>query len=164
MTFQPKGEWMLHEKQWLSDLYKVLQPFEEHSFPKECPKCGKVYVSLLDLICQSYNTVRSSGLAVVKGEETKPIIGLFRNCTCGTTLFVFCKNRRDVSEQGIRRRETFDQLLKMFEAAGVDALVARQELLKILRGEESELLRQYRESGLGSKLPSGLKPRDAGQS
>lgn len=155
---------MLDEKQWLSDLYKGLQTLEELSFPKKCNKCGKIYVSLLDLVCQTIELTRSSGLILADDEENQSVIGLFRNCTCGTTLFVFCKNRRDVSEQGIRRRETFDQLLKMFEAAGVDALVARQELLKILRGEESELLRQYRESGLGSKLPSGSKPRDAGQS
>ena len=152
---------MLNEKQWLSELYKGLQTLEELSFPKTCAKCGKVYVSLLDLVCQTVNLMRYSGLIVADEEEKQPVIGLYRNCTCGTTLFVFCKNRRDVSEQGIQRRETFDQLLKMFKAAGLDLPIAREELLKIVRGEESELLRKYRETAPGvSKSTNRLKGGD----
>ena len=137
---------MLDEKQWLSELYNGLQTLEELSFPKKCSKCGKVYVSLSELVCQTAKLMRQSGLIVADDEDSKPVVGLYRNCTCGTTLLVLCKNRRDVSPRGLRRRETFGELLKMFNAAGVEAAAARQEMQKMMRGEESELLRQYRRS------------------
>lgn len=132
----------LEDSQWLSDLYRGLRSLEDHSFPKKCPKCGNVFISLTDFLCLTDKTMHSTGLLQSNDDRNSPIVGLFRNCTCGSVLFIFCKDRRDTSDEGQRRRETFGHLFKKLKDAGVDADLARQELLKVVRGEESDLLRE----------------------
>jgi hypothetical protein len=87
----------------LSRLYEGLNALETSAFPKKCPKCGNVYISLLDLICLTGKSLESSGLVESTGETSSSIVGLFRNCVCGATLFVFCRDRRDASPEGVRR-------------------------------------------------------------
>jgi len=52
----------------------------------------------------------------------------------------FCCDRRDISETGVRRRAMFDDLLQTLQARGIDALVAREQLLAYLRGERTPIL------------------------
>ena len=52
----------------------------------------------------------------------------------------FFSDRRDLSEAGIQRREKFEKLLGLLEDKRIDRHIARMELLKIMRGEKSELL------------------------
>jgi hypothetical protein len=127
----------------LSRLYEGLQSLETAAFPKQCPKCGHVFISLLDLICLSDKSLNSSGLVGSEGVGAAPIVGLYRNCVCGETLFVFCRDRRDVSPEGIRRRETFAQLLEQYRNSGLDRDLVRKELLRVMHGEGSELLRDF---------------------
>ena len=56
-------------------------------------------------------------------------------------------DRRDVSEKGLKRRELFGKLLSMLIDKGVQSEIARNELLKVTRGETSQLL-----SKMGIKL------------
>jgi len=53
-------------------------------------------------------------------------------------------NRRDSSEAGTRRRKRFDELVAFLVSEGLDPLVARAELLKVMRGGRSEVLAGYR--------------------
>lgn len=68
---------------------------------------------------------------------------IHRNCHCGSRLRVVINECRDKSESGIRKKKIFDQLHKIFIAEGLETNCVRQELLKILRGEESILLKKY---------------------
>ena len=49
-------------------------------------------------------------------------------------------NRRDTSAAGLQRREKFDNGVKYLVSIGIDADVAYEELLKVVRGEKSEVL------------------------
>ena len=51
-----------------------------------------------------------------------------------------CRDRRDTSELGLRRREKFGQLHELLKNSGMDANIARQELLRVMRGESSDIL------------------------
>ena len=51
-------------------------------------------------------------------------------------------NRRDLSEAGIRRRKKFGELVEKLVNAGYSHESARAELLKIMRGEDSILLKK----------------------
>lgn len=127
----------------LSKLFLGLQSLESSAFPKKCPKCGTVFISLLDMICLTDKSLQSSGLVESIGESSQPIVGLFRNCACGATLFVFCRDRRDTSADGLRRRETFGQLLQQYQDSGLDYELVRRELIKVVNGEGSELLQDF---------------------
>jgi len=56
-------------------------------------------------------------------------VGLFRNCTCGTTIMAFCHDRRDLSPSGDKRRRLFGELMNRLVDAGASAETARQRLL-----------------------------------
>ena len=45
----------------------------------------------------------------------------------------FCHDRRDLSENGNRRRQLFGELMNRLVDTGISALDARQKLLKALR-------------------------------
>jgi hypothetical protein len=50
-------------------------------------------------------------------------------------------DRRDNSEAGRKRRARFGELVESLAAKGLEREVARNELLKILHGEKSTMLR-----------------------
>jgi hypothetical protein len=77
-------------------------------------------------------------------DDDEPIVELFRNCACGSTLLEFCSDRRDNSPAGIRRRRRFGELMVLLVSSGIKEFVARQELLKMLRGEKSEVIDKMR--------------------
>ena len=41
---------------------------------------------------------------------------------------------------GLIRREKFGQLLELLKNSGMDPKIAREELLRVMRGENSEIL------------------------
>ena len=124
-----------------TDLFVGLKALSDASFPKQCASCGRHYASAEDFIAQT-EALRDgvSGLKSSLDEKDKPIVELFRNCLCGSTLMDCFDDRRDLSEPGLKRRKLFGQLLKMLEGKGIGPEMARVELLKILRGEHSPAL------------------------
>ena len=95
-----------------------------------------------------------SGLKRSLDDNDQPIIKLYRNCSCGSTLMNFFSDRRENSERGNRRREVFERLLLQLQQKGFTRAAGILEILKSLKGEESELLKSY---GL---MPMQEKPQN----
>jgi hypothetical protein len=134
---------------------KGLRACLDLSFPKTC-KCGVVYPTLEDFVAKTDTLAAGQSLMDYKDRNNKrTIVGLYRNCRCHSTLMAVCDDRRDTSSRGIERREKFEELLKVLEEQGIERVVGRQELLKMLRGEESQLLEQHgiRQEKFQEKLP-----------
>jgi hypothetical protein len=122
-------------------LFANLRALAASSFPKRCNNCGRSYATAEDFVAATA-AIRpdSSGLKLSHGDDGKEIVELFRNCVCGSTLMDAFDNRRDVSHAGGKRRQRFDELLALLQARGIDRDVAYSELLKLMRGQKSELL------------------------
>lgn len=114
-------------------LYQGLRAIWETEFPKTCPKCRRVYHSFEEYLLDTRSLPESSGLMGYEIGNTGQQVGLFRNCSCNTTILAFCHDRRDMSEQGCKRRELFGELMERLVDAGMSAQVARLRILKALR-------------------------------
>jgi hypothetical protein len=130
------------------DIFKGLKALSESSFPKKCGNCGRMFET-----CEQYlketEKVGKSGMKESIDDEDKPILEVYRNCICGSTLMDFFSDRRDLSEKGIRRRELFQKILDFLAQQGIPTHVGREELLKFMKSGESELLAKY---GIKSKV------------
>lgn len=125
------------------ELYAGLQELGT-TFPKRCATCGRIYRDMHDYLTQTGRVASgASGLKQTLDDDGNVIVAIFRNCVCGSTLMDECRNRRDVSEAGRQRRERFGVLVEKLVANGIARPVARAELLKLLRGEPSTLLKRY---------------------
>lgn len=120
------------------ELFEGLKALSDNAFPKKCATCGRVYHSPKDFVQQSEDIAGRSGLKHGYDEDDQPVVELFRNCVCGSTLMDFFSDRRDASHAGLRRREAFGKMLAHLESRGMDNETARQELLKLMRGDASE--------------------------
>ena len=114
-------------------LYQGLKAIWDTEFPKTCPKCGRVYGSFEEYLMDTHALSHSSGLMGYDIGDPGQQVGLFRNCECGTTIMAFCHDRRDLSENGNRRRELFGELMNRLVDTGLSALDARKKLLVALR-------------------------------
>lgn len=123
------------------DLYKGLKVLSDLSFPKICGTCGKRYETLEDFIRQTEMIQKSSGLKEDLDDDGCVIVGLFRNCTCGSTLMHEFNDRRNLTKSGIERRKKFGELLNKLTQKGIAHETARAELLKVMQGKGSEILR-----------------------
>lgn len=123
-------------------LFKGLIVLSESSFPKKCPTCNQVYENAQDYVKRTKPIRNVSGLKASEDDDGTPILELFRNCHCGSTLLDFFKDRRDSPEQ----RQLFDQLLDQLCAMGIERHQARTELLKVRKGQSSELLNRLQDS------------------
>ena len=120
--------------QALEGLYAGLDAIWNTEFPKTCPRCGRVYASIQEYFDHTAPPVDSTGLMGLDSEEVpQPKVGLYRNCNCGSTLMAFCRDRRDLTESGARRRELFEQLLGQLMEAGIPREHARNQLLRALK-------------------------------
>ncbi len=124
-----------------ADIYKGLQILSDLSFPKICNTCGKRYETVEEFIGQTEAIRQSSGLKEDLGDDEEVIVGLFRNCTCGSTLMDEFTDRRNLTKSGLARREKFGEVLEKLLKKGIPPDVARLELLKVMRGEGSEILK-----------------------
>jgi hypothetical protein len=122
-------------------LYRGLQALSNMSFPKKCSTCGKRFETVDDFISQTEALRNSTGLKEDLDDDDQIIVGLFRNCPCGSTLMDEFNNRRDLSTAGLARREKFSELMNRLTKSGFSPEIAREELLKIMRGEGSDLLK-----------------------
>lgn len=131
---------MMQDNKLLKELYSGLSFIMIASFPKRCANCGSVFETAADFLERTAAAGGSSGLKESSDEDERPLVEVFRNCTCGSTLMEVCADRRDTSPAGLARRERFGKLMKMLEDSGIEGPVARLELLKVMRGEQSALL------------------------
>lgn len=123
-----------------SGLFAGLQELGAGAFPKICPNCGRTYENLAQFLELTVPAGGHSGLKSALDDDDKPVVELFRNCVCGSTLMDFCRSRRDESADGQRRRATFNRMLRVLGRRGVALNIAHEELLKLIRGERSELI------------------------
>ncbi len=127
-------------EQLLKKFYMGLRAFDSFSFPKTCSKCGKKFLSFDKFLEETENAGNhQSGLSEFDMGE-RVTVGLFRNCTCHTTLFSEFSNRRDDSDKGKQRRNEFKKLLQILEKEGLNPEEGTNELRKVIRGEDSEIL------------------------
>ncbi|WP_148861350.1 oxidoreductase [Marinobacter fonticola] len=128
------------DKDLEQDLYDGLQALTDSAFPKRCANCGREYESPESFIQQSQPLGRGSGLKTGYDDDDLPIVELFRNCLCGSTLMDTFANRRDESTRGLERRRVFGNMLDFLEKKGMGREDARRELIRLMRGEESPQL------------------------
>ena len=119
-----------------------LQALVNDAFPKKCNSCGCSFETAEDFVRQTEAIRGKSGLKSAVDDDGRPVVELFRNCLCGSTLMDAFRDRRDTSEAGLRRRAKFGELAARLVARGVTPEMARTELLKVLRGEGSSVLEQ----------------------
>lgn len=95
-------------------------------FPRKCHNCGQEYASEEDFLekTQSIRAGRSS-LKESEDDDGQVIVEVYRNCVCGSTMMDEFHSRRDMSPQGIKRREEYDRLL----AAGK----THEEIIQLFR-------------------------------
>ncbi|MGD9367971.1 MAG: hypothetical protein PVH87_19885 [Desulfobacteraceae bacterium] len=123
-----------------SELFKGLKALSDASFPKRCAFCGREYATVEAYIQQTEDVAGQSGLKKGYDDDDRPIVELFRNCVCGSTLMDCFNDRRDISESGFKRRKLFGKLMEILTSKGMADNVARDELKKVLRGERSAVL------------------------
>lgn len=141
---------MSNEQSWLPEFYEGLRLLKESYFPKTCNTCGKVYATMDEFIAQTDKVDHPTGLMEGVDEAYNPTVALFRNCPCGSSLMIQCRDRRDTSEEGERRRAIFQKLLDTLQTtAGIEEGVARDEILQLLEGRESQVLQRFRNAACG---------------
>ena len=124
-------------------LYDNLKTLTETAFPKKCSTCGQVFNSPDDFINNSESLPGSTGIKSTLGDDDMPIIELFRNCLCGSTLMDEFQDRRDISNQGKKRRDVFENILNILEEKGIPKTRTREELLNFMHGGHSPFLEKF---------------------
>jgi hypothetical protein len=118
------------------------------AFPKKCSVCGKTYTDLTQFIAETSSINHNSGLIAEYDQNSMPVVYLFRNCSCGSTLMDICEDRRDIYNNA-KRREIFGNLLKIIIIKGVDEDHARSELINYLNGRPSTFIDQLTDILIG---------------
>lgn len=121
----------------LNEVFEGLQALSASAFPKQCPGCAKEYQNLEQLIAgtepqQGSGLKQSSGLAAQ--------VELERLCGCGALLSESVNDRRSNDAIGNQRRMLFDRLMSLLTEGGMPEKMAKKELLKVMKGQPSELL------------------------
>jgi hypothetical protein len=97
-----------------AELFAGLRELAESSFPKHCRNCGREYRDSAEFLTATQPLLAdSSGLKQSRDDDDQVIVDLFRNCVCGSTLLESFWNRRDLSEDGIKRRMRFQDMVKL---------------------------------------------------
>lgn len=120
---------------------KLPQPLERDSFPVTCERCQKVYQNEHDFFRDTKpvpNEDDSARARIRLNRENGGYLEIYRHCQCGATLMERFHSRRDLSEDGLRDRATFEELLKAVEESGVERAEARAMLLGFLAGDDQE--------------------------
>ena len=94
---------MADEKQ---NCYKGLTALFTDMFSKKCNCCGKSFTDVQNFINQTVRVAKGTGLQDTKDEDGV-IVELYRTCDCGSTLMLECKDRRDTSVEGQKRRHEY---------------------------------------------------------
>jgi hypothetical protein len=113
---------------------KEFAPLQAEAFPKQCRSCGKVYADEQQFFALTTPARAASDVRSVRDDEAAGDVYLevFRNCVCGSTLMELFHSRRDLSEQGLTRRQLFDSMVAVLMEAGHGRAEARSILLQQL--------------------------------
>jgi len=127
------------------NFFSGLKSIIDSAFPKTCPMCGKIYNNEQDFIKETTKINNQTGLKQSYDDDDHPIVELYRNCSCGSTLMNFFGDRRNNDETGEKRRAKFGELLDyLVSREGLEPEQARNELLKAIRGEKSDILKNIK--------------------
>lgn len=110
-------------------------PLQIQAFPRKCQSCGKEYADEQQFLAETTSVAHApSDIRSVRDDEADGNVYLevFRNCVCGSTLMELFHSRRDLSEEGLTRRQLFDSMLAILLEAGHDRQEARAILLQQL--------------------------------
>jgi len=125
--------------------FEGLNSLAQSAFPKKCKTCGRLFETAEQFLKETEDIRESvTGLKQSRDDEGAIIVEVFRNCPCGSTLMDFFNDRRDQSRAGDARRKKFNDLLEFLLENGLEREMARNELLKVMRGEKSEILARIR--------------------
>lgn len=129
----------------IQEIFAGLQELVAATFPKRCRNCGREYISATEFFAAT-SAVRPncSGLKLSRDDDDNPVVELFRNCECGSTLMENFNDRRDLTAAGIKRRRRFNEMLAHLVSRGVAREIANAQLLKLLRGQPNTLLHLVR--------------------
>ena len=131
------------------ELFAGLSALVDSAFPKVCSTCGRTYQTAEDFLSQTKEIDNNrSCLKQSWDDNDVTIVEVYRNCVCGSTLMDSFGNRRDDSSKGRMRRQKVSELQDYLVEQGLQRDVARKELLKVLRGEGSELLKDFKPPNL----------------
>lgn len=123
------------------DPEKLPQPLAQDSFPIACESCHKVYQNEQAFFRDTTPVPADDEGArapIQVQRDSGVYLEIFRHCQCGATLMERFHSRRDLSEEGLRDRATFEDLLKAVEESGVERAEARAMLLGFLAGGDEE--------------------------
>ncbi len=127
------------------ELLKGLRALADTAFPRKCTYCGKVYENSEQFLMETNGTASSNtGLVESIDDDENPIVEAYRNCSCGSTLMDFFGDRRSTSKEALKRRQQFGKMLDYLIDQGLEKDIARQELLKFIRGEKSQRLEDFK--------------------
>lgn len=116
-----------------------LKALAEAAFPKRCNSCGRVFETAQQFITESKALrVGVTGLKQGYDDDERPIVEVYRNCPCGSTLMDLFSNRRDTSEEGGQRRQLFNTAKSYLISRGLSPSEARLCLIRLLRGDASD--------------------------
>ncbi len=136
---------MNEDESFYSKLFEGLNSLAESAFPKKCETCGRMFETAEQFLRETEDIRESvTGLKQSRDDEGAIIVEAFRNCACGSTLMDFFNDRRDQSNAGDIRRKKFNDFLVFLMENGLEREVARDELLKVMHGEKSEILANIR--------------------
>jgi hypothetical protein len=123
------------------EYFEGLRELAESAFPKRCANCGKEFQNASEYLT-STQPIRadSSGLKQSQDDEGQTIVDLFRNCICGSTLLESFSNRRNLSEDGIKNRTRFQDMVRKLVSRGFPRETARDALLNLMHGQRNDML------------------------
>lgn len=102
------GNFMGDNNLFHSELFKGLKELSESAFPKKCANCGRLFESAEQFLLETQDiNTSTTGLKQADDDDGSQILEVFRNCPCGSTLMEFFNDRRDLSDQGTKRRKKF---------------------------------------------------------
>lgn len=122
----------------LSEVFDGLQALSDSAFPKQCASCGKQYAGLEQLVAET-RPQQGSGLKE-SYVDLSATVEIECQCSCGAVLTETLNDRRSYDGVGSQRRGLFDRLLSLLTEGGMPVKMAKTELLKVMKGQPSELL------------------------
>jgi pyruvate/2-oxoacid:ferredoxin oxidoreductase beta subunit len=126
------------------ELFKGLHELAASSFPKTCKTCGRVFKTSEQFLTETQDLLSArSCLKQAVEDDGSTLVEVFRNCPCGSTLMDEFSDRRDLSEKGLKRRKIFERMQAILIEKGIDADLAKSELIKAAKGKRSDLLEKY---------------------
>ena len=123
------------------EFYAGLRELVDSDFPKRCGNCGREYRNSAEFLAATQPvSANSSGLKQSRDDDGQMIVDLFRTCVCGSTLLETFGNRRDLGEDGVKRRMRFQDMVGKLVAMGYTEEISRGQLLKLMRGQPNDVI------------------------